>query len=272
MSFIAVSPVFRNMLSSYLLKQAVVYTYLLKEFWVHHLNQITSPYFNYTKPPDMNSKKAALFLYVLCMFVFIFSCNTDKSKSKEIQNDLREIRALREAEGQDLVARGEYLVTVGGCNDCHSPKILRPGEMAIDSSKLFSGHPANSPFPPPDPKAAQPGNWIQMTPDVTSFAGPWGVSYAANLTPDSATGIGAWTEDVFIKTLRTGKHLGQENGRHILPPMPWFNLAKMKTEDLQAIYAYLRSLPPINNRVPAPRSPEQLQRGITAAVNTKQDE
>lgn len=218
----------------------------------------------------MKSKKAVSAFYVFSLLVFIFSCNTDKRNSKEIQNDLREIRALREAEENDLVKRGEYLVTIGGCNDCHSPKILEPGEMAIDSSKLLSGHPANSRFPPPDPKAAQPGNWIQMSPDITSFAGPWGVSYAANLTPDSATGIGAWTEEVFIKTLRTGKHLGQENGRHILPPMPWFNLARIKTEDLQAIYAYLRSLPPINNRVPAPKSPEQLQRESVASVNTKQ--
>jgi hypothetical protein len=55
--------------------------------------------------------------------------------------------------------------------------------------------------------------------DLTAFVGPWGISYTANLTPDSATGIGAWSEAAFINTIRSGKHLG--NGRDILPPMPW---------------------------------------------------
>jgi hypothetical protein len=122
---------------------------------------------------------------------------------------------------------------------------------------MMSGHPANSPLPPLDEKALTPGSWVLFAPDLTAFVGPWGMSFAANLTPDSATGIGAWSEDVFINTLRTGKHLGKENGRPILPPMPWFNLAKLEEQDLKAIYAYLRSLPPISNRVPAPLSPQE---------------
>jgi hypothetical protein len=97
-----------------------------------------------------------------------------------------------------------------------------------------------------------------MAPDITSFVGPWGISYAANLTPDSATGIGAWTEDVFMKTLRTGKHLGMENGRPILPPMPWEFIGKMTDEDLSAVFAYLRNLPAISNRVPAPVPPNEV--------------
>ena len=106
--------------------------------------------------------------------------------------------------------------------------------------------------------ALQPGQWGGISPDITAFTGPWGISYAANLTSDSATGIGAWGEDVFIKTLRTGKHLGADNGRPILPPMPWNFINKMTDEDLRAVYAYLKSLPPINNRVPAPTPPNQV--------------
>ena len=87
----------------------------------------------------------------------------------------------------------------------------------------------------------------------TAWAGPWGVSFTANLTPDEDTGIGAWSEDIFIATLRTGKHWGQS--RQILPPMPWFNYGKMSDDDLKAVYAYLRSIPPVKNRVPTPLPP-----------------
>jgi hypothetical protein len=86
----------------------------------------------------------------------------------------------------------------------------------------------------------------------TAWAGAWGVSFAANLTPHE-TGLMPWTPDLFIQTLRTGKHLG--TGRAILPPMPWFMYAHMSDEDLRAVFAYLRSLPAINNQVPAPIPP-----------------
>ena len=144
-------------------------------------------------------------------------------------------------EGEALIKRGEYIVTTGSCHDCHSPKNLTPMGPKVDSTKMLSGHPADMPLPPIDPAAMKPGGWILMAPDITSFVGPWGISYAANLTPDSATGIGAWTEDVFIKTLRTGKHLGQENGRPIMPPMPWEEIAKLDEQDLKCIFAYLQS-------------------------------
>ena len=156
-----------------------------------------------------------------------------------------------------MVQRGAYLVTIGGCNDCHSPKNMTPHGPVVDSSRALSGHPANAPLPPIDEKALKPGNWMLFSPDLTAMVGPWGVSFPANLTPDSATGIGAWTEETFIKALRTGKHLGQENGRPILPPMPWESIGKMEEEDLRAVFAFLRSLPPVNNRVPEPLSPQE---------------
>jgi mono/diheme cytochrome c family protein len=159
----------------------------------------------------------------------------------------------------ELIARGRYLVTsVGSCSDCHSPKIFTAMGPVPDSSKALSGHPAGSPTLAIDKKVLTPGNWMYIGPDLTSFVGPFGISYAANLTPDSATGLGAWTEEVFVKTLRTGKHLGQEGGRPILPPMPWQGIGQSTDEDLKAIYTYLQSLPPISNKVPAPVSPPDV--------------
>lgn len=90
---------------------------------------------------------------------------------------------------------------------------------------------------------------------LTAWAGPWGVSFAANLTPDNETGIGEWTEEAFVQSLRTGKHQGQPNGRDILPPMPWPGIKLMTDEDLKALWAYLRSIPPMKNQVPFPVPP-----------------
>lgn len=168
--------------------------------------------------------------------------------------------AKKELTHEELRSRGQYLVTVGSCNDCHSPKIFGPAGFDFDSTRLLSGHPAGDPIPKVDLKALQPGYWTLFGPDLTTAVGPWGISFSANLTPDSATGIGAWSEETFIKTLRTGKHLGQENGRPILPPMPWQLIAKMTDEDLKSVYTFLQSLPAVSNRVPAPIPPNEVSK------------
>jgi len=201
-------------------------------------------------------KSKLLLSAFLCPILFShYGCGSNDTKvAAEYKENSRQ-----PLEGEALVKRGESLLTIGGCNDCHTPKVFTEHEMQLDTAKMFAGHPANFPLDPVDADALQPGKWMQMSPMVTSFAGPWGISFAANLTPDSATGIGAWTEEVFIKCLRTGKHLGQENGRPILPPMPWYGVAKMTDEDLHAAYAYLRSLPPVSNRVPAPIPPNEVK-------------
>lgn len=188
------------------------------------------------------------------IMVFFMSCKSGENK----ENKKPSISDIREMETGDMVARGKYLVTVGICNDCHTPKVFTEQGPVLDTTKLLSGHPASSQLPPLDANVVKPGQWAAMSPDATAFAGPWGVSYTANLTPDSATGIGSWTKDVFISTLRTGKHLGQPDGRPILPPMPWFFINQMTDEDLSAVYAYLKSLPPVNNRVPAPKAPDEI--------------
>jgi len=155
----------------------------------------------------------------------------------------------------DLVARGKYLVTVGGCNDCHTPWKMGPNGPEPDQTRMLSGHPENEPYPTWAPADAQRGAITLSSPTNTAHAGPWGVSFTANLTPDTSTGIGEWTEENFMRTLRSGKHQGQPNGRDILPPMPWFNYGKMTDDDLRAVWAYLRSIPPVQNQVPFPVPP-----------------
>lgn len=152
------------------------------------------------------------------------------------------------------VERGKYLVTIMGCNDCHTPMTMGPDGPALDTARWLSGHPEGLVMPPP-PALAEPWGWVGAATN-TAFAGPWGVSYAANLTPDPETGILAkWTADTFIKTLRTGRHEGR--GRPILPPMPWPMYRNATDDDLRAVFAYLRSLKPVKNRVPQPTEPPE---------------
>jgi hypothetical protein len=150
------------------------------------------------------------------------------------------------------VERGKYLVTISGCNDCHTPwKMGSNGVPEPDMTRMLSGHPEGMKMPPPP---APSGPWLaSFAATQTAYAGPWGVSYAINLTPDQNTGIGIWTEEMFLKTLRTGKHFG--TSRPIMPPMPWYWIGKATDEDLKAIYAYLRSIPPIVNHVPDYQEP-----------------
>ncbi len=151
----------------------------------------------------------------------------------------------------DPVARGKYLVAFGACNDCHTPKKLGLNGPEDDLNRLLSGHPAESQLPPPPDLRDNP--WFATTAGLTAWSGPWGISYAANLTPDTNTGLGIWTEDMFIRAIREGKHMGF--GRNILPPMPWQYISNLTDDDLKAIFAYFRSIPPVQNRVPEPVEP-----------------
>jgi hypothetical protein len=164
------------------------------------------------------------------------------------------------ADGQPAVApavqkarveRGAYLVTMMGCNDCHTPWKMGAQGPEPDMTRALTGHPQDMVLPPPPPPA---GPWVwHGAATNTAFAGPWGVSFTANLTPDRETGLGSWTEEMFIATMRTARHQGK--GRPILPPMPVKMIGKANDEDLKSIFAYLQSLPPVKNRVPAPIDP-----------------
>lgn len=156
---------------------------------------------------------------------------------------------------EDQVKRGEYLVSFAMCDDCHTPKIITPNSFEIDMSRRFSGHPAEEPFGSDSDKKklVTEQHVIVFSPGLTAAVGPWGVSYAANLTPDD-TGIGNWTEAQFLKAIREGKSKGLDGARPLLPPMPWEVVRNMSDEDLKAVFAYLKSVKPVKNVVPNPKA------------------
>lgn len=149
----------------------------------------------------------------------------------------------------DMVKRGDYLVNSMGCTDCHTPHKMGPNGPEPDSNLFLSGHQADVKLPPPPEPV---GPWIvSFAAMSTAVAGPWGISYSANLTPDPETGIaGTYTEEQFIMTIREGKKQGR--GRMILPPMPWMVIRNMTDEDLKSIFAYLQTIKPVRNKVPEP--------------------
>jgi hypothetical protein len=158
----------------------------------------------------------------------------------------------RQPTESDPVARGKYLVTLAACSDCHTPLKLGANGPEPDMARYLSGHPATPTLPPPPELPEGPWNWTGAA-TLTAFAGPWGISYAANLTPHES-GIKPWTEEQFVAAMRTGEHLGK--GRPILPPMPWHYYGQMTDHDLRAVFAYLKSVPPVDNLVPSPAPPK----------------
>ncbi|MPR36981.1 c-type cytochrome [Salmonirosea aquatica] len=153
-----------------------------------------------------------------------------------------------------LLRRGEYLVTLMGCGDCHSPKKMTPQGPAPDTDRLLSGYNSTIPLGDYDKNIAKSGQWVLFNGQNTAFVGPWGVSFAANLTPD-ATGIGSWSLTQFTKAMRQGKAKGLDKNRPLLPPMPWPNYTHMTDEDIKAVFTYLKSLKPVANNVPGPIPP-----------------
>jgi len=152
---------------------------------------------------------------------------------------------------EEKVKRGEYLVNAVGCDDCHSPKRMGKHEPEIIPELRFSGSPSTAQLPSVNTGEIKKG-WMLFAPDLTSAAGPWGQSYAANISSD-ATGIGNWKEEQFIKALREGKYKGLDNTRPLLPPMPWFVYKNFSDDDLKSIFAFLKSTNPVHNIVPAPK-------------------
>jgi hypothetical protein len=179
-----------------------------------------------------------IFLFVMSGILFFLSGCTTKSTEPS------------------LVERGKYLIMVGGCGDCHSPKVYTGATPAPDTARLLSGHPANEKLPEIPKGIVGPTQWGAITTNsFTAWVGLWGVSFAYNLTPHPATGIGNWDEALFIQSIRTGKFMG--TSRDMLPPMPWQEMGKITDDDLKAMFAYLKSLPPIDNEISAPISASQ---------------
>jgi len=152
-----------------------------------------------------------------------------------------------------MIDRGAYLVSFASCNDCHTPMKLDPVTHAPgpDMDRMLSGHPEGA--KDPTGKLGETDMAI-IGGTFTAFLQPFGTVYVANITPDRETGLGTWTEAMFIQSMRTGRHLGGQ-GRPILPPMPWYGLATLTDADLKAIFAYLRTVPPVHNAVPDNKVP-----------------
>ena len=174
--------------------------------------------------------------------VFAIACNNSHTTATKVETE-------KITTSEDLATRGKYLVDIMGCNDCHSPKIMTPHGPVPDTNLLLSGHPSAMPIGPIDTTTLR--SWVLFNPIQTACAGPWGVSFSANLTSDDS-GIGTWSEAQFMKAIREGKFKGMDNGRMLLPPMPWQAFAKATDNDLKAIFAYLKSTKPVHNVVPPP--------------------
>lgn len=183
------------------------------------------------------------------MGFFIYSCSND---TKTTTGTPAEEKGMT---NEEMVSRGKYIISTSGCNDCHTPKIFSEKGMEPDMSKMLSGHPSAAVMPPYDAKMVGP--WILFSPDLTACVGPWGTSYSANLTP-SESGLGNWTEEQFMNAIRNGKHMGLDNQRPIMPPMPWQEVRNFSDDDLKSIFAFLRTIPPVENVVPAYQPPSPM--------------
>ena len=137
------------------------------------------------------------------------------------------------------VDRGQYLVSITGCHDCHSPKTQG---MTPDPARLLSGRPSTTKMP------SKADGEIHASLDFTAFWGPWGQTVASNLTPDAATGLPGrgYNEKTFLQTMRTGK---KPNGTAVMPPMPVEVYQNLSDDDLRSIWMYLQTLKPVRNAV-----------------------
>tara|TARA_R110002126_G_scaffold84533_2_gene205433 strand:- start:101 stop:670 length:570 start_codon:yes stop_codon:yes gene_type:complete len=181
--------------------------------------------------------KKTIFAFVV-LGIMAIACNSPKQK---------ELAKADLPSAADRIERGEFLVATLGCNDCHSPKVMTPRGPVPDPDRLLSGHDSNETLPSYDGKTTEA--FVLFNMNGTAAIGPWGTSFAGNLTPD-ATGIGFWSEEQFVKSIKEGKYKGLDNSRPLLPPMPWEGYSKLPDEDLKAIYAYLKSIKPVKNIVP----------------------
>jgi hypothetical protein len=200
------------------------------------INEITNP--TYKQPLQKMKKTFAVAVLIIIVTIAAISCNQAEPRieTNQVSKD-------------SLINRGRYLVTTIGCGDCHSPKIMGPRGPEPDPNRLLSGHPSDMPNGFVDTASLK--SWALFNHSLTACVGPWGISYAANLTSDS-TGIGNWTEDQFVKCIREGKSKGLDGARPLLPPMPWPNFAQLTDIDLKSIFAYLKSTKPVKNVVPPP--------------------
>lgn len=196
----------------------------------------------------MQKTKLPILVILAITFVYLSTSCSAKQENKD-ESYVTESK-------EDIVQKGQHLIAIMGCNDCHSPKKMGANGPEIIPELMLSGYPADRPIIKFDDPLIKEG-FAMFYPDLTAGAGPWGVSFAGNLTPDE-TGIKNWTEAQFKKAITAGKYKGLENERMLLPPMPWFNYVSLTDEEVHAMFMYLKSIKPVNNVVPAPISPDNM--------------
>jgi len=180
--------------------------------------------------------------------IIMISCTGNEKKAETTTGALS---------NEELVKRGGYLVSVSGCDDCHTPKKMGPMGPEPDMSIRLSGYRSDVPFSSVDTNVIKQG-WALVNSELTGWAGPWGASFAANITSDE-TGIGNWTEEQFKKALTQGKWKGIDGNRTLLPPMPWQNFSHFTDEDVKAIFAFLKTTKPVKNIEPPIKSFSDLK-------------
>ncbi len=198
-------------------------------------------------------KSKMLILTLLLVGIILINCTETKSPEPSETAETAQDTSTPKMSHEQHVEYGKYLVEIMDCNVCHTPKMMTDRGPVPDPSRLLSGHPADEKLVPiKDASVLQ--NYALSNLGLTAWVGPWGTSFTANLTPDE-TGLGGWTIENFERAMREGKFKGLENGRTLLPPMPWESFRHLTNDDLAAIWAYLQSIPPVKNVVPAPIPP-----------------
>ncbi len=185
-------------------------------------------------------------LTLLIILFVLVGCH--EKKSNNIEQTVEE-KPIENA----LEDRGEYLVNIIGCADCHTPKKMTKQGPVPDMERYMMGFDSSGALPP-IPEDVPLGPWALFAGDLTAAVGPWGTSYAGNITPHE-TGIGTWSLDQFKKTMREGKYKGLDDTRPIMPPMPVEAYKNLTDEDIEAIFMYLKSIKPIENVVPGYQPP-----------------
>jgi len=184
--------------------------------------------------------KTIITVFALGTSLLFISCANGDTKYQDAKESDADLLAKK-------VERGEYLVETLGCHDCHSPKVMTQQGPQLDPERLLSGHPADEQLPPFDLATSQ--GYVLVSMGGTAAKGPWGTSFAGNLTPDGS-GIGNWTEQSFLTAMKKGWYKGIENGRPLMPLMPWQGYSKMTDDDVLSIFEYLKTMKPVRNIVP----------------------
>ncbi|GGD14131.1 diheme cytochrome c-553 [Flavobacterium orientale] len=178
--------------------------------------------------------KSVVFFIVLLLMKCVIGCQEVRTNDNAYSNP-KEVSAS--------IARGKYLVQVMDCHSCHTPKIMTPEGYVPDMDRAFMGFPADGELPP----NAEGG--IHFNNDLTAYSGPWGISFAANISNDF-TGIGDWNFEQFRVAMQEGKFRGNKQERGLLPPMPWESYRELHDDDLKSIFMFLKTSRRIHNVVP----------------------